>query len=168
MLVVAVSLRSHLIQLRTEPVHSHAVLRTLRPVSHCPALHKTERIPDLVAEIAALFHLRLVKEDIIACGGAEQDAEADAVRSIFVDQAKRIGRVAQLFAHLAAQFVSYDAGEIDVVVRNVVHVFLAGHDHAGHPEEDDIGSGDQVGSRIVVVDLGVTGVPDAIEERNGP
>ena len=47
-------------------------------------------------------------------------------------------------------------------------VLIPGHDHAGDPEEDDVGAGDQIVGGVVVFDFGVVGVADSVEDRDGP
>ena len=49
-----------------------------------------------------------------------------------------------------------------------MQVFLSGHDHTCHPEEDDIGASDQHGCGVVVLDLFVVGCGDTLEEGDGP
>ena len=62
----------------------------------------------------------------------------------------------------------HDTREIHILERHFVLVFLTSHDHARHPEEDDVGSGDEVVGGVVVLELGVVGVEDAVEERQRP
>ena len=52
--------------------------------------------------------------------------------------------------------------------RHLAFVLVAGHNHAGHPEEDDVRTCHQVGSGVVVLDLLVAGITDAVEEADGP
>ena len=52
--------------------------------------------------------------------------------------------------------------------RLLTPVFVTGHDHAGHPEEDDVGTGYQIVGRIVVFDVFVIRAADAVEYRDGP
>jgi len=89
------------------------------------------------------------------------DAEAQAVGAVLVDQVERVGRVAQRLRHLAALLVADDAGEIDVVERNPLldgragaHEFEAGHDHARDPEEDDVRAGHERARRVEIIDAG--------------
>ena len=37
-----------------------------------------------------------------------------------------------------------------------------------YPEEDDVGGGDEVVGGVVIFELGIVGVKDAVEERQGP
>ncbi len=161
-------------QLVAEPFDRQGGSRCLRgAVVHRPALDEPEGIPDLRAEIASLLHLRFIVEDVVAGAGAQQHADADGIGTIFGDEFQRVGAVAQGLGHLAAQFVAHDAGEIHVGEGLLAHELLAGHDHAGHPEEDDIRSRYQVVGGIVVGQVfvglmfGMAGFL-RIEHRNGP
>ena len=115
-----------------------------------PSLHEAERVPDLVAEIPALLHLRLVVEDVVAGRGAKEHSYPHGIGAVLGYKVKRIRGVAESLGHLPAQFVTHDSGEIDVPERNVVHELLSGHDHPRHPEEDDVGTRNQVICRIIV------------------
>ena len=44
---------------------------------------------------------------------------------------------------------------------------VAGHDHSGYPEEDDVGACDEVGCGVVVADFFVVWFEDAVEEEMG-
>ena len=52
--------------------------------------------------------------------------------------------------------------------RHLAYVFVTCHNHACHPEEDDVRAGHQVGSGVVVVQLLVAGVVDAVKQRDRP
>ncbi|OPZ12832.1 MAG: hypothetical protein BWZ06_01428 [Bacteroidetes bacterium ADurb.BinA261] len=47
-------------------------------------------------------------------------------------------------------------------------IFVSGHDHAGNPKEDDIRTRYQIVCWIIVVDVFVVGMIDAVEHRNRP
>jgi len=64
------------------------------------------------------------------------------------DEHERIGRIAERLRHLAALLVADDAGEINILERQLPHVFVARHDHARDPEENDVRPGDEIGGRI--------------------
>ena len=85
-----------------------------------------------------------------------------------LDEFQRIGRVAEALAHLAAELVTHDTCEIDMLERHLTTILVTGHDHAGHPEEDDIRAGDKVGCRIIVFDLGIVGMVDTVEDGDRP
>ena len=157
------------VQMTFEPQQACVVLLRLRQVFvHAPAFHQTHGVPYLVAEVTSLFAESLVERQVVACGGGEQHAHAHAVGAEFVDKLDWVGRVAERFRHLASQFVSHNSGEIDVAERHLVCVFLAGHYHTCHPEEDDVGCGDEVGGGVVVTDFVVVGLQNAVEKRQRP
>ena len=144
------------------------VERRLLYICAFPSLDKTEGIPHLVAEIAALFAQCLVEQDVVACRCCQEHTHAYTVCSVFVNQTDRVGAVAQLLAHLAALAVAYDTGKVDVAERYVAQIFLTCHNHACHPEEDDIGTGYQICSGVVVLNLLVAWIVDAVEQRYRP
>ena len=98
-------------------------------------------VPEFVGEIASFLDLTFVKFHVRARGRNPHDAEAQAVRSVGGDQVQRIGRIPQRLGHLASLFVADDAGEIDIFKWHITHPFIAGHDHAGDPEEDNVRTG---------------------------
>ena len=156
-------------ELAPEPFGGHAAdFGLFESFVHAPALDEAEGVPDFVAEVAALLHELVVVHDVVAGGGGEHQAHADAVGAIVADEVEGVGRVAERLAHLAADGVADDACEVNVVEGLLAHVFIAGHDHAGHPEEDDVRTGDERGRGVVVVDFLVAGVVDAVEEGDGP
>ena len=133
-----------------------------------PAVDQTVGVPDFVAEVAALLAERLVEHHVVAGRRREQHRHAHAVGAVLCDEVQRVGRVAQLLGHLAADFVAHDAREVDVAEGLLVAVFVSRHNHAGHPEEDDVGARHQVVGGVVVFDFGVMRVADAVEHRDGP
>ena len=52
--------------------------------------------------------------------------------------------------------------------RHLALVFIARHNHTCYPEEDDIRTGYEVGGRVVVLDLFVIRVLDAVEQTDRP
>ena len=137
-------------------------------VGHLPSLDQTEGVPDLVVEVAPLFTESLIEEDIVAGRCREHHAHAHTIGTILVNQLQGIGTVAQRLGHLASQLVANDTCEIDVLEGVLTHIFLTSHNHAGHPEEDDIGACHQVAGGIIVLNFLVVGIVDTVEERNGP
>ena len=56
-----------LVQFIFEPYYCQPIdITLLKFFVNCPALNKTERVPDLVAEIPALLNLRLIIEYVVA------------------------------------------------------------------------------------------------------
>ena len=151
-----------------EPCYS--CLRRLRllSVGHIPAFHQAECIPDLVAEIAALLAERVVIHDVMTGGCGKHYPHADTVGAEFCYEFQRVGRIAERLRHLSAEFVAYDTGEINVAERFVAAELISGDNHARHPEENDVGRGNQIGCGIIVFELLVVGFKDAVEQRYGP
>ena len=67
-----------------------------------------------------------------------QGLEVDAV-----DEVDGVEHVALGLGHLVAVGVAHQAVDVDLAEGHVVHELQAHHDHAGHPEEDDVEAGDQ-------------------------
>ena len=151
-----------------EPLHSDFAALGLLDICHFPTFHKTESVPNLVVEVATLLAKRIVIEDIVTGRSGEHQAHANTIGAETLHQFNRVGRVAERFRHLSAELVAHDTGEIDIAERHVAIILISRHNHSGNPEEDDIGTGYEVGSGIIVFDFVVSGVVDAIEKRDGP
>ena len=165
---VVVEFSIRLTQFGSKPFRGDAALRRLFDVGHLKSFHQTEGIPYLVVEVASLLAENLVEEDVVAGRGGEHHAHTHAVGSILVDEFDGVGGVAEALRHLPAQFVAHDTGEIDVLEGECAHVLLAGHDHACHPEENDIRTCHQVGSGVVVAYLIVVRIVDSVKQRYRP
>ena len=133
-----------------------------------PAFHEAEGVPNLVAEVASLLAQGIVEENIVASRCGEHHAHAHAVGAVFVNQGEGVGRVAELFRHFAAELVAHNTREVNVLERHLARVFVARHNHARHPEEDDVRPGHEVARGVIVFQFRVTGIVDAVEERDGP
>ena len=101
-------------------------------------------VPEFVGEVATLLNLFFVVADIGSLRGDAQESESQTIRPVFGNEVERVGRVAEGFGKFPPLAVADQSGEINVPEGELPHVFEAGHDHAGHPEEDDIGSGDEI------------------------
>src|ERR1017187_10506362 len=62
-------------------------------------LAETAGVPELVAEIAAQFHVLLVEEHVLAERRAAHGAEAEGVRAVLGDEHERVGRIAERLGH---------------------------------------------------------------------
>src|SRR6185436_18700997 len=111
-------------------------------------LPKAAGVPKLIAEVATQFDVFFIENHILPEWRAPHRAEPKRVCAILIDQNERIGRVTQHLAHLPAQFVANDAGEVNIMKRQVAYVLVSRHDHASDPEKDDVGSGNEVGRGI--------------------
>ena len=113
------------------------------------SLHLSEPagVPELIAEISSLDDLLFVELDILSLRRDAQESKADAIGAVFGDEVERVRRIAEALRHLAALLVADDAGKIDILEWNLPGVFEARHDHAGDPEKDDVGAGNQHAGR---------------------
>jgi hypothetical protein len=113
-------------------------------------LHLAEAggVPELGAEVAAELDVLFVEADVLTQRRTAHDAEAQRIGAVARDELQRIGRIAERFGHFAALLVADDAGEIDVLERQLAHPLEARHDHAGDPEEDDVRPRDEIGRRV--------------------
>ena len=119
-------------------------------LSACCTLHHTEAgcVVQLVGEVLAFFNLLLVELDVGTGGGDSHQTETQTVGAVLGNQVERVGAVAQALAHLAAQQVTHNGGEEYVAEGLAACKAVAGHNHAGHPEEDDIRAGHQVAGGV--------------------
>ncbi len=156
-------------QLAREPaVGSRSCGRALDILVNFPAFNQTESVPDFVAEVATVFTQFVVKQNVVAGRCGLHQAHTDTVGAVGLNELDRVGRVAERFTHLAAKLVAHNTCEVNVVERLLADVLVAGHNHAGNPEENNVGAGNQRSGWIVIFDFLVTGVIDAIEKGDGP
>ena len=146
-----------------KPFDAEASRLGLRDIGDFPPLDKAERVPYLIAEIAALLAEGIVVDNIVAGGSCEHDTHADTIGAKLIDQFEGVGGIAERFRHLSAQLIAHDTGEIDISERHLAGELIARHDHTRHPEEDDIGGGNKIGSGIIILELLIVGIEDAVE-----
>ena len=133
-----------------EEIKSHGMTTIIVEQNAIAALHlaETAGVPELRAEVAAQFDVLLIEEHVEPERCAAHRAESQRVGAVFPDQFERVRRVAERFRHLSTLLVADDAGEVDVLERQASHELVARHDHARHPEEDDVRPGDEIRRRI--------------------
>ena len=166
---ILLDLRQRLRQLVLEPLDRQPVAFALgKGLVLGPAADQLICVPYLVAEITALLAERLVEHQVVAGRRAEHHRNSYTVGTVLVDQVQRIGRVAQLFRHLAADLVAHDTGKVYVRKWLFAAVFVSGHDHSRHPEEDDVGRRNQIRRRIIIFYFVIVGVADTVEDRDRP
>ena len=68
----------------------------------------------LLAKLRFGFDPRDAQLHVVAGRAAGQQAEAQRIRAVVVDQVQRVERVAQALAHLAPLLVAHQAVQIDV------------------------------------------------------
>ena len=101
------------------------------------------RREQLGREVAGRAGVVLTDGQVAARAGAAGQGEAQCVGTEFVDPVQRVDAVALGLAHLLAFRVADQAVHIDVLERDLAGDVLGHHDHARHPEEDDVEAGDE-------------------------
>ena len=94
-----------------------------------------------------------MQEDVLA-GGVLGQHEAQRVGPVAVHELEGIDDVAQRLRHLAALGVPDDPVHVHPAEGHVAHEVEAGHDHAGHPQVDDLVARDEHRGRIEVGEVG--------------
>ena len=158
------SLRQH----RVKPRDSQLRIFRLFDFCHIPAFYQAEGIPDLIIEVTSLFTQRVIKQDIVSSRSRQHHTHTDTIGSVLLDQFQRIRWVTQRLRHLSANLIAHNTGEIDIPERHIAHIFITGHDHTCYPEEDDIRSGYQNRSRIIILDFFISRIVDTIKQWNRP
>ena len=126
------------------------------------------RVPELVGKVASLDDLIVVKFHIGPCRRDPHETEAQGVGTELGHEVERVRRVAELLRHLAAFFVANDAGEKDVFEGHFTLPTEAGHDHAGDPEENDVGPGHEIGRGVELFQGRARCFVAFIHRREGP
>ncbi len=72
-----------------------------------------------------------------------QQRHAHGVGAVLLGDHQRIDDVALRLRHLLPLGVAHQAVDVDLAERHVAHEFDAQHDHARHPEEQDVEAGDE-------------------------
>ena len=151
-----------------KPFHSSFGILRLLDVGNLPSFHKAESIPNLIVEVASLLTKRVIIKDVVSGRRCKHQAHTHSVGAELLDKHQRIRRVAKRFRHLTSQLVAHDTCEIHIAERNFLHVFASSHNHTGYPEEDDVRTGHEVGSRVVILYLFVARIVDSVKQRDRP
>ncbi len=106
-------------------------------------------IPNLIGEIAVAFDPFFCQLDIASRRGHRGQGEPKGVGAELIHDVQRIDHVALGLAHLLAFCVADQGMDIDVFEGHISHELEPHHDHAGHPEEQNVEAGDQCGSRVI-------------------
>ena len=146
-----------------EPADGDFCVFGLFDVGNIPPFDEAERIPYLVVEVTTLGAERFVEEDVVACGCRKHHAHTHAVGAVTFHQFYRVGRAAERFRHLSAQLIAHDTGEIDISERHLAGELITRHDHTRHPEEYDIRGCNKIRSGIIILELLIVGIEDAVE-----
>src|SRR6476646_1968710 len=85
-------------------------------------MHLTEssHVPELGRKITAFLDLRFIEPNVLSRRRDPHQAKSQTVRTVLADQLEWIRRIAERLRHLPAEFVTNDAGEENMVKRNVV------------------------------------------------
>ena len=152
-----------------EPFDREAVaLALLTCCVNRPAANQLICVPNLVTEVTALLAQRVVEHQVVTCRRAQHHSHTHTVSTILSDQIQRIGRIAQLLRHLATDLIAHDTREVNIAEGHLAAILITRHNHTSYPEEDDIGTRNQVVGRIVILDLLVLGIADTVKYRDRP
>src|SRR6266550_1761881 len=119
-------------------------------------LTKTRNVPEFRRKVSAFLDLSFIEPNILASGRDAHETKSQAVGAVFIDQLEWIGRIAERLRHLAALAVAHNAGEENIVKRNVVFNLAgfprleleAGDDHPRDRKENDVRRGYEHTGRI--------------------
>mmetsp|Transcript_29137 Transcript_29137/g.56146 ORF Transcript_29137/g.56146 Transcript_29137/m.56146 type:complete len:296 (+) Transcript_29137:2967-3854(+) len=109
------------------------------------ALAKAGRVPEFGAEIPVARDALGVEFQRATKRGHRGGGKAQRVGTVFVDQVERVHDIAGGFRHFLALGVANKAVQVHGIKGLFVHHSQLHHHHAGHPEEQDVLAGDQVG-----------------------
>ena len=120
--------------------------------------HEAARIPDLVREVASVrespLDVLVVEADVGAHRGLAHQGVAHGVCPEGVHDLERIDAVAQRLGHLASFHVADGSVQIHLGERRLTEKFVAHHDHARDPEEQDLGRCDHGMARVERLHIG--------------
>ena len=106
-------------------------------------LGKAAGVPQLGAKVAVARDTLGIELKRPAKACHRRIGKAQRICAEFVDDLKRINDIAQGFRHLLALGVAHQPVQIDRLERHLIDHCQLHHHHAGDPEKDDIGAGDQ-------------------------
>jgi len=128
--------------------------------------HKAASIPELVGEVAVGFHLFQAQVGVFAGGGAHQQGETQRVGAKVIHDVDWVDHIALGFGHFLAVLIAHQAMQVDGVEGGLLGELEAAHNHARHPEKQDVVAGLHVGGRVEVFQVG--GLFGPTEGREGP
>src|SRR5690606_31904561 len=133
-----------------------------------PAFDETESIPYFIGKVPSLLTIRYIKHQVIASRRGEQHSHTDTVGAVLLHELDRVWRVAQRFGHFTTQLVTNYSRQIDVFERRLLGIVVSHNYHTGYPEKQDFRCSDKVTGRIVVFEIIVFGISNAVKNRHGP
>ena len=140
--------------------------RLARLVAREVHLHEAARVPDLGHEAAGLLGARAVDEpvgllvdvgvelDVLVVGDEREEVVAHRVRAVLLHELHRVDAVALGLGHAAAVLGQDRGVDVDVVEGHLVREVQRAHDHAGHPQGDDVARGHEHLGGVVLGELG--------------
>ena len=110
-------------------------------------------IPNLIGKVPhGLAPLR-VKAHVVAGGVAGDQVKAQGIGAVFLRHFQGVNAVAQGLGHLPPLVVPDQAVDENGVEGGLFGLLTAGEDHPGHPEKDDVITGDQHVSGVEIVQI---------------
>ena len=103
-------------------------------------LAETAGVPELVAEIAAQLDVLFIGQDVLTERRAAHGAEPSASAPYLPMRSSGSGELPRLL-DISRPCLSRMMPGIDVPGTAIPHEFVACHDHARHPEENDVRPG---------------------------
>ena len=95
-------------------------------------------VVELVGKVAALLQFLFAKLDVASLYRQHRQSEAKRIGGVLFDHNERIDDIAARFGHLVAVLVFDQGVQIDIFKGQRIHHTIAHHQHARHPEEEDI------------------------------
>ena len=110
-------------------------------------------VPNLVAEVAALFVAFFRMAHVLGLGGLAHEREAGAVGPILLDQFQGVDAGALGFGHALAVTGHNGGVNVHVGVGFLSQELITQHNHASHPQVDNVTGGHQHVGGIEVVQV---------------
>ena len=104
---------------------------------------KAGRVPYLVDKVSISLDPLLGHLDVPPLRGKGGEGESYRVGPIFIYHFKRIYAVPLRLAHLLALLIAYQGMQVNIRKGDISHDIESHHHHAGHPEEDNIETGNK-------------------------
>src|SRR5439155_19058085 len=121
-----------------------------------------------IIEVAALLKGCFIKKEVISCRRGDHDSKTNRICTIFIDQFKQIRRITKALAHFSTLLITYHSSEIYIPERYLLFILQSSHHHPCYPKENDIRSGHQDRSRIIIFGIRIGWVSDAIKYFHWP
>src|SRR5687767_3632362 len=136
--------------------------------SRLPTSNQLQRIPDLIIKIPSLVTAAVIKQKIITGRRGDHDSKTNCIGAKTVNQVKQVRRVAKTLTHLSALFISYHSCEVHITEWFFIHVFHSCHDHSCHPKENNILTCYQHSRRVIILNVLILWLSNAMKHLDGP